>query len=123
MQYNHQSGTGAGNWETLTRPTWLPGRMPAEGVYTSRNEAYRQIKLRAKKVGALESSYRVVPEGTKGGAEMDRGYYRGQFWNTTTKAWQGTADVVGYRTAEECRRSISSKIGLTYRVKWYSNVA
>ena len=125
VQYNHQPFPGgAGNWETLVKPPHRAGELPAEGVYTSRNEAYRQIKLRAKKVGALESSYRVVPEGTKGGPELDRGYYRLQFWDSKREVWYTSAAPAPLRTADEARQALrANTTGLTCRVKWFPNAA
>lgn len=133
VQYNcAHTVSGQGDWVTLSRQPHLSQCLHAEGGYTSRNEAYRQLKLRAKQVGAPVTHYRVVPASTPNGAEMDLGYYTVQF--LYKGGWLETAGGPGFHNRPENGRYHDSKTASedivnwgsrcnTYRVKWHPSNA
>ncbi|QGH45036.1 hypothetical protein [Bacteriophage Titan-X] len=124
--------TGAQGWRRVEG-----GSDTATAAYESRNEAYRQMRARAKNLGYPLERYRVVPEGTAEGKEKDRGFYTAEFftkhalhkhqlgWNTST--------VVGltgtFPTAEGAQAAIDAHVGNNparlrrYRVKWHQSKA
>lgn len=123
----YQVGYTGGVW---TSPAWtsLVGNgTEANRVYSSRNEAYRQMRKRAAKMGVRLDRYRVVPHGTKDGPESDRGYYVVEFF-------RGLFQPVGWRrsgagplgatfpTAQHARFAINIHVVAgwrpRYRVKW-----
>lgn len=131
IQYNQ----GQNYWDALTKrdlnrqKVYAPSEAPA--VFGSRNEAYRQMRARAKHMGYNVSMYRVVPAGTPSGAEVDRGYYRvefgrGEHWRTAVHGpgnMRHEEPYPKFSTADQAQHAIDSYgIGSTkYRVKWYPN--
>ncbi|UYA98944.1 hypothetical protein IVIADoCa9_8 [Xanthomonas phage vB_Xar_IVIA-DoCa9] len=102
----------------------------ANSIYTSRNEAYRQMRARIRRYGTDPRNYRVVPSTTPGGKERDRGYYTVEFftkigrpmgWNTSTM--QFLRDT--FPSADGARLAINTHVAIAdrhrYRVKWHPN--
>lgn len=124
--YNHGPG-----WVRLNTTCMPPGQeFPGERVYSSRNEAYRQLRLRADQMGKPESRYRVVPNGTPDGPEKDRGYYTVQFyfgegrWGETVNG-PGMCGLTQFVSAEDALDAIR-RYGTrrdTYRVKWHPSAS
>lgn len=100
----------------------------ANSEYTSRNEAYRQMRARIKKFGTQPDRYRVVPKGTAAWPERDRGYYTVEFFAKFSypKGWRSTTSrfLSGtFSTAESARHAINTHVDGAdrhrYRVKWH----
>ncbi|AHB12152.1 hypothetical protein Prado_04 [Xylella phage Prado] len=102
----------------------------ANSTYTSRNEAYRQMRARIKRYGTNPNSYRVVPSTTPGGPERDRGYYVVEYfrkvnrplgWGRSESHWLRDT----FPSAEGARLAINTHVPIAdrhrYRVKWHPN--
>ncbi|WAX24070.1 hypothetical protein S3_00004 [Xanthomonas phage S3] len=120
VQYHQLSNK---SWERVMRASALG----ATEVYTSRNEAYRQLRRRAESMLANSAEYRVVPANTPDGPELDRGYYTAQYWSRSYSRWEECHDGPGFygrRTfpsVEIAQATIDKfgSIGDVYRVKWH----
>jgi len=118
----YQVGYTGGVWTSL-----VGNGSEANLVYSSRNEAYRQMRKRAAKLGVRLDRYRVVPNDTKDGPESDRGYYVVEYCHKLF-GWDrsGLPDLCGkFPSADAARRAINTRTNIAlrsrYRVKWHPN--